>query len=304
MSSDDKFLLEEKLKGLFPGQFMRLTEPWDQSNWSKCYKAEFIDRDVLYLKGTPRNRLEAQITSILHGYHPNHIPTVLDEDLVPENQWHWFLLEDAGICNHDRITPECAINAAFHLGRIQNTVCHDDYLAKNLPRCRADWLQEAVSEVYGWALQSVSTEKQKDFLSLQARLVESTSFYNALQKKLTRLPSSCVHGDFWSGNIACREDEVRFIDWGDTLWGVGGISIVNLIDTDSNELSSHADRIWEAYARGWEKDITEDFIQGSRVAALIGSLVIDMEIAKSCGGSVEMLPGMFPGLQILANLCE
>jgi hypothetical protein len=303
MSNDDRVSLEEKLRELFPDQFARLIEPWYQCKWSKSYKAEFVASDALYLKGTPRSRLEAHITSELHSYCPNHIPNVLVKDLIPESQWRWFLLENVGECDHDSITLERAISAAFHLGRLQSIVCHGVHWAKCLPQCRADGLQEAVSEVCRWALETVSADMRNVLLSLQAKFAQSTDFFHELHGKLANLPSTCVHGDFWSGSIACRKDRVSFIDWGDTLWGVGSISIQNLLDSASKELSSHEPEIWEAYARGWKKDITEDLVHGSRVAALVGSLVVDVEIAKCCHGTVGMLPGLFPGLQMLANLC-
>jgi Phosphotransferase enzyme family len=302
MSNDDKVLLEEKLIGLFPDQFTRLIEPWDQCDWSKSYKAEFVARDALYVKGTPRNRAEAHVTSVLHRYCPNHIPDILEEDLLPENQWRWFLLENVGECDHAGITPECAVDAAFHMGRLQSIICRDMQLAKYLPQCQADRLQEALSSVCEWALQTASADMRNDLLPLHVKIIRSTNFFYALQKKLSHLSSTCVHGDFWSGNIACREDKISFIDWGDTLWGVGSISIVNLLSSAAGELSNHVDEIWDAYSSGREKYVTEDFIQGSQVAALIGSLIIDVEIAKCCNGTVEMLPGLFPILQRLTNL--
>jgi hypothetical protein len=292
---------EEKLSALFPGQIARLTIPWEQCQWSATYKAELVDGRLFYLKGTPRSRPEAQVTSILHRYRPDCIPEVLVEDLIPEDPWRWFLLEDAGTCSYDRITPASAVMAAFQLGRLQKTVCRDGYLASSLPRCRAEGLQVAVSEVCSWALRIVPVDTRESLLSLRDKLLQSERFFHTLQKQLAHLPPTCVHGDLWSGNIACKGGTVSLIDWGDALWGVGSISIVNLLDTANGALTGHADDIWDAYGRGWEKDIPDDFIEASRCAALVGSLLIDIEIAKCCGGTVEMPPGLLPDLERLVS---
>lgn len=302
MKDNERVLLDEKLRSLFYRRFMRLTECWEPSDWSKCYLAEFIGNDILYVKWTPRNRFEARTTSVLHSYCPDCIPEVLADDLIPASQWHWFLLEDAGKCNHDGISLENASKAAFNLGKLQNTIHLDTQIAHYLPQCRADNLQEAVMSVCGWVLQTVSAEMRDEILSLQEKVNSSTNYFRALQKTLAYLPSTCVHGDFWSGNIACREGKVSFIDWGDALWGVGSISFVNLLASANGELSNQAYEIWEAYFRGWEKDMREDIIRGSQVAANVGSLIVDVEIAKCCNGTIGMLPGLFPTLRILAKV--
>lgn len=299
---DTGVLLAKKLSELLPDPMRRLIAPRGQCAWSQTYVAEFTRRGVRYIKGTPRSRVEARVTAALHGYYPDHLPAVLADDLLPEHPWHWFLLENAGDCNHDSIPPECAVSAAYHLGKLQRSVCYDEKFTGYLPQCRADGLQEAVSRVCAWALQTAPADQRGNLLSFRVENEQSTSFYRALQKKLTQFPPTCVHGDFWSGNIACRDGKVSFIDWGDTLWGVGSISIVNLLDSASGELSSHEGEIWEAYSRGWDKQVTENYIQGSRIAALVGYLVIDVEIARCCNGTVEMLPGLFPAIQRLADL--
>ena len=300
----DRSLLEAKLESLYPHQLVRLTEPWEQCSWSKSYRAELIAGEVVYLKGTPRNRPEARTTAILHSYAPKLIPAVLDEDLFPEHSWCWFLLENAGDCSYDTITPECATEAAFHMGTLQRIVGQDVQLAQYLPQCRADNLQTAVLDVCEWAYQTSDKEAQEDLLTLQERLVRAKSFFEGLQNTLAYLPATCVHGDFWSGNIACGEESVRFIDWGDAVWGVGSASIVNLLESAGDQLTGHEAKIWQAYARGWEKDLSQEFIRGSRAASLICSLVVDVEIAKCRKKTTDILPGLMPLLKKLVRLCK
>jgi len=302
MNNNTIALLEARFKELYTDRLIRLTEPWEPSVWSKSYRAEFATRDTLYIKGTPRSRPESYTTLILSRYCPHHIPAVLNEDVLPEHPWRWFLLEDAGECNHENLTPVCAVSAAFHLGKVQSNVCHDAWLTSHLPQCQADRLQEAISGVCEWALPSVAPDIRDDFLCLQATITQATNYFRTLQKRLAHVPSTCVHGDFWSGNIAFNGDKISFIDWGDALWGVGSISIANLLASAGETLSSHAHEIWEAYARGREIELTEDFIRGSEIAAMVGSLVVDVEIAKCCNGKAEMLLGLLPTLHMLAQV--
>jgi aminoglycoside/choline kinase family phosphotransferase len=187
---------------------------------------------------------------------------------------------------------------------LQRVVCHDRQLAQYLPHCQANNLQTAVLHVCEWAYQTAEKEVHNDLLTLKERLAQATKFFVDLQKTLAYLPATCVHGDFWSGNIACSKDNVSIIDWGDAIWGVGSASIVNLLSSAKDQLSSHAEQIWQAYARGWEKDLSEEFIRGSRVASLICSLVVDVEIAKYCKGTLEILPDLMPLLKTLVSLCK
>src|SRR5512145_849617 len=108
--------LEEKLAEIYPHQFVRLTEPWEQSAWSKIYKVEFAGRESMILKGTPRQRPESRTTAILHQYCPDLIPKNLHEDLLPDSQWRWFLLESVGRSNQNHIEPDMAVKAAYQMG--------------------------------------------------------------------------------------------------------------------------------------------------------------------------------------------
>ncbi len=294
-------LLEERLRSQFPGQLEGSIELQEQCDWSKSYRAAFSAQGVLYIKGTPRSRPVAEITSALHEVCPALVPEVLNADLLPEHPWRWFLLENRGECDHNQITPERAAKAAYHLGRLQRGMCQHVRLAAYLPQCRADGLQKSAVDVCEWMLQTATGAMRNEILAIQARIMRSTSFFRAQQKILARLPNTIVHGDFWSGNIAYREGEVSFIDWGDAFWGVGSISIVNLLASASEDLSDHSEDIWTAYSRGWGIELSADLILASQVAGLVGDLVVDVEIARCCNGTVAMLPGLVPTLQSLDN---
>ena len=119
---------------------------------------------------------------------------------------------------------------------------------------------------------------------------------------LRKLPSTIVHGDFWSGNIAVAGKAIRLIDWGDALWGVGGVSLVNLVTTSGGQLDNAVQELWEAYERGWERTIGPSYREACVAASVVTNLVIDTAIARCCGQGPERLPGLIAGLRELEAL--
>jgi hypothetical protein len=302
VSNTDQTLLEAILRDRFSNQFQRLLEPWEQCAWFQSYKVELASGSVLYVKGTPRSRAEAYITEVLHRCAPGYVPAMLVKDLLPTHPWHWFLLEDGGISDHTAISVEDALQAAFCLGSLQRLVCQHLPLAKALPQCRAEHLQDALLGICDWALYNAPVERQPNLLAFQHNIRHATSYFRTLHQHLARLPDTCIHGDFWSGNIAFRNGTACLIDWGDSLWGVGSVSIVNLLTSESGTLLKAADAIWEAYASGWERHLTPAFMEASQVAFRVSCLVVDIQIAKCCLETVDILPGLLVGLQELADL--
>jgi hypothetical protein len=296
--------LEYTLKVKFPGTSIALTEAWEPCSWSQCLKAETDRGDIFYAKGTPRSRSEAYVTSVLHQYCPDFVPAVLVNDLLPEHTWRWFLLENAGECDQENLTLDTAVQTAFVMGQLQSILAQDVTLASLLPQCRADGLQEAALSVCEWAHKTAAYEQKSVLIAVRDIVHSASSFFHHLDENLAYLPPTCVHGDLWSGNIAKHSGSVRIIDWGDALWGVGGTSIVNLLLSSGDSLSSGASTVWEAYGRGWEKTLSASYIQAASTAWLVSSLMVDVEIARCSGGTLEMLPGVLPYLLQLANLCQ
>jgi hypothetical protein len=296
--------LENTLEVMFPGTSFALTEVGEPCSWSQCFKAETNRGDIFYVKSTPRSRLEAYVTSVLHQYCPDIVPAVLADDLLPEHAWRWFLLENAGDSDHENLPLETAVQAAFVLGRLQSILAQEMTLASLLPHCRADRLQAAALSVCEWAHRTAAPEQRSDLIHLHGTLHRASDFFHHIGENLAYLPPTCVHGDLWSGNIAKYSGSVRIIDWGDALWGVGGASIVNLLLSSGDSLNSGASSVWEAYGRGWEKYLPAGYSQAASTAWLVSSLVVDVEIARCSGGTLEMLPGVLPYLQQLANLSQ
>jgi hypothetical protein len=157
-------------------------------------------------------------------------------------------------------------------------------------------------DVCQWAMCQQGREAGDKLQRIASVLEQAHSFFGVLAKQLSDLPSTILHGDFWSGNIAVAGKQVRLVDWGDALWGVGGVSIVNLIMTSGGQLDDAIPQIWEAYARGWERPISRSYQEACATALDVTNLVIDKAIVTSCGQGPERLPGLIPGLQDLEEL--
>lgn len=238
----------------------------------------------------------------LHDLCSTCIPRVLVTDLVPSASWRWFLMEDAGNADVSALSSSVAIEAARTLGKLQQRALQDQTLPSLLIQCEGDRLQQQAAEVCRWAMKQQSLEVQADLQRIASLLEQAYAFFGELAEQLSELPSTIVHGDFWSGNIAVAGNDIRFIDWGDTLWGVGGVSIVNLLMTSDNQLDDAMFQIWEAYEQGWERPISPAYRQACQVASAVTDLVIDKAIATSCGQGPERLRGLLPGLRDLEEL--
>jgi fructosamine-3-kinase len=171
-----------------------------------------------------------------------------------------------------------------------------------LAGCEAEHLQQQALAVCRWAMQSSIPEVLAELQRIAAHLREAQTFFHQLAEQLTDLPSTVVHGDFWSGNIAVAGQELRFIDWGNALWGVGGVSLVILIATSEGQLDEAEAAIWHAYEQGWERPIRQGYREACQVASIVADLVIDTAIATSCGRGPKRLPGLLPGLRELEAL--
>jgi len=171
-----------------------------------------------------------------------------------------------------------------------------------LAGCEAEQLQPQALAVCRWAMQSSVPEVLAELRRIASHLQEAQTFFRQIGEPLADLPATVVHGDFWSGNIAVVGQELRFIDWGDALWGVGGISLVTLLGTSEGQLDEAEAAIWQAYEQGWERPIRQAYREACLVASTVADLVIDTAIATSCGHGPERLPGLLPGLRELDAL--
>ena|SRR5579883_3276416 len=211
-------------------------------------------------------------------------------------------MEDAGQCDHTALSCSLAIEAARRLGRLQQQAFQDQILPSLLIRCEGNHFHQQTAAVCQWAMKQQAPEVQADLQRIASLLEQAHSFFGELAEQLSELPSTLVHGDFWSGNIAVAGNDIHFIDWGDALWGVGGISIINLFMTSDCELDKANAQIWHAYEQGWDRPISHAYQQACLVASAVTDLVIDQAIATSCGQGPERLRGLLPGLRRLEAL--
>ncbi|WP_256716248.1 phosphotransferase [Paenibacillus odorifer] len=124
----------------------------------------------------------------------------------------------------------------------------------------------------------------------------SSDYYDDHEQNLNSIPSTCVHKDFWSGNIAVKDENVMIIDWGDALWGVGGISIVNMILSDDS-LSSQSNIIWDEYFKGLNRKFDKDYVKSCQIAYLVSELVTEKEVADL--QQQKYGPGLLPSVRRL-----
>ncbi len=208
-------------------------------------------------------------------------------------------MEDAGECDLSALSRPVAIEAARTLGRLQQRALHDQILPSLLTRCEGDRLQQSALDVCRWAMKQQAPEAHDDLQRIESLFVHAHSFFCELAKQLSELPATIVHGDFWSGNIAVAGKDIRLLDWGDALWGVGGVSLVDLIMTSGGQLNEAAPQLWEAYEQGWERAMSQRYREACTVASAVTNLIVDKAIVMSCGQGPERLPGLIPELRDL-----
>ncbi len=294
--------VQTHLQALFADAIHGLHPCWEPCEWSRVYRLALRDGTRLFVKGTPRSRNEALVMHRLHVLCSTSLPRVLVVDLVPAATWRWFLMEDAGCCDQSALSRSVAIEAARILGQLQHCALHDQVLPSWLTRCEGSHLRQQALAVCRWAMNQQASTALDDLQRIVSRLQEARAFFGDLAQQLAELPSTIVHGDFWSGNIAVAGTTLRLIDWGDALWGVGGVSLVNLILTSDGQLDNAIQELWQAYERGWEQPVGLSYREACVVAGVVTNLVIDTALARCCGQGPERLPGLMPGLRELEAL--
>ena len=290
------------LQTLYADAIHGLHPCWEPCEWSRVYRLALHDGTRLFVKGTPRSRNEALVMHRLHALCSISLPRVLAVDLVPATTWRWFLMEDAGCCDQSALSRSVAIEAARILGQLHQRALHDQVLPSWLTRCEGSHLQQQALAVCRWAMNQQASAALDDLQRIVSRLQEARAIFGGLTQQLAELPSTIVHGDFWSGNIAVAGTTIRLIDWGDALWGVGGVSLINLIMTCDGQLDNAIQELWQAYERGWEQPIGLSYREACVVASVVTNLVIDTALARCCGQGPERLPGLMPGLRDLEAL--
>jgi hypothetical protein len=242
--------LQPAIEALFPGQRCNLVPLPGERPWSRAFVGELSSGRRVFLKGTPRELPEPATTARLAQVCPELVPAVLHDDLIPEEAWRWFILADAGDCERLTASLEQACQAAYALALLQRSVQHDTLLRALLPSCVPEQLYQIVCDTCVWIERHSNVESAAEPKRMSEAVHQLKPVFEALATQLAALPVTCVHGDFWPGNLAIAGDRVQIIDWGEAVWGVGGASIWNLMYSSAGALAHGTASIWEAYSQG------------------------------------------------------
>lgn len=274
--------------------------PWGEATpWSVVYRLDLLNGTHLFVKGTPRQRHEALVTQHLSSLYPTGVPHVLIADLLPTASWRWFLLEDVGGSPPTTLRVPQAVDVARTLGWLQRRTEHDSVLPSLLSNCSAHHLHAQVLVVCQWALVEKTLSWRSTLYDVFNILGQAHVAFGDLAEALAGVPATIIHGDMWAGNLVLTDHGVRFLDWGDALWGVGGTSLVRLF-LSQPDLKQAASVLWEAYQQGRGITLSQEYRRACEVALDVVDLVGDQAIAKSCGQGPTSLPSLLPGLQRIA----
>jgi hypothetical protein len=231
--------------------------------------------------------------------HPQLIPAVISTDVSPSTRERWFLLADAGECDRAVLSVSLSVEVARTVGMVQRRCVQEAELSCLLPRCVAAELLDTALSCCRWALSGEWSPADSEFLRVaEGNLVVASRAARHVAAVLERVPASVVHGDLWAGNVARRGDRILFVDWGDALWGVGSIDIVNLVVCRPSVLDAAGTAaVWDAFAQGSGVDADEEFRRASQVAHTVASLLIDRAIAESIGRPPQWLRGVVPAFR-------
>jgi hypothetical protein len=271
--------------------------PWGEAtSWSAVYRLDLEDGTHLFVKGTPRRRKEVLVTQRLGLLVPGSVPDILIFDLQPTASWQWFLLEDAGESPSTLLTVPQMIEVAQALGQLQHSTEQDLLLPSILSDCSAGNLLTQVLTICRWALTEQTLSWREELLYLVHSLEQASHAFIDLAAVLDKVPPTIIHGDLWQGNLTITQNKVRFLDWGDALWGIGGTSLVHL--SLSQQCSEQTiSLLWDAYQQGRGLALSQDYRQTCSIALDMIDLVVDQAIASSCGQGPTVLPGLLPGLR-------
>ena len=255
--------------------------------------------DPVFLKRTPRSRPEPLVVTAMSSIHPLLIPAVITTDVSPSTRERWFLLADAGECDRAALSVNVSVEVARTVGSVQRRCANEAELSSLLPRCVAAELIDVALSCCRWALSGEWPPDDSEFLrAAEGNIVAASGAAQHVGAVLERLPPSVVHGDLWAGNVARRGGRIVFVDWGDALWGVGSIDIVNLVVCRPSALdASGTAEVWDAFAQGSGVDVDQDFRRASQLAHTVASLLVDRAIAESIGRPPQWLRGVVPAFR-------
>jgi hypothetical protein len=264
--------------------------------WSATHQVTLATGRLLYLKATPRSRLEADVAGRLHRRAPGLVPRVIAGDLLPAAAWRWFLLEDAGPTLDDPPSPAGARAVAAGLATLQRQSHPDDALRSLLPHCPPPAFPLVVAQVADWLRDR--GEARSEAAGLASRLAADPARWQESIAALDPLPLDCAHGDLWAGNVGGGPRGPVFLDWADALWTTGAISLVNFVHASGPTLAACEDDLWQAYEAGRSVRLDGRQRAACQVAWAVANLHVDLRIAAAGRlTAAYMLPGLRASLR-------
>jgi hypothetical protein len=290
-----------ELPGILGTSDLEVTPAWYLDEWSMTLLVRSADGNRWFLKGTPRSRSEADVLGILYSLSSQSIPRLVALDILPGCETRWFVLEDAGqVSQAGTAGIGSVLQAVSALGELQKRAEGNSDLRAMLPNCEAHGLRNAAVTVGRWICDASTGEENRLAVEYTRILQDSVVFFDRLGSVLSATPSTCVHGDFWSGNWGVLNGAVRIFDWGDAIWGVGGLSVTSLLG-QQKEVTAHADQIWCTYGDAIEHDLSSEYRDMCALASDIAYLVIYMGINRCCRQPVSSFGAI---LETMKRLCH
>jgi hypothetical protein len=246
--------LLEALNALFPDEVQRIASAAPRSLMEPFTNTFILHRregKPWFLKGTPRDAGETELTERLHEIDPEHTVGFLVADLLPGAEWRWVITEWAGEAviddNGKFMGIQTVLEAVKTLAQLQIRAATDTLIPRLIPRCEGPGMQELVQEVCAWYAEK-DAECAGYYRDASEEISRDMHFFRKLEEPLGDYPRSVVHVDFWGGNIVREGDRLRILDWSQALWGIGGLSVVDLLNQHKDELTKHREEIWSLYA--------------------------------------------------------
>jgi hypothetical protein len=286
--------LVDELEARFPGEIVSLASAWPRwpmEAWSNTFVLHRRSGRPWFLKGTPRQRREAALTEELYRLVPAHLPHTILSDLLPGSRWHWFITEHAGepvVDGELEFTEQGSVaDAVRALALIQRQARASQRIAQLLPPCEPESLQQLILDICLWYASRRGARRQ-EYEDTARTIGRDTTYFRQHATALSARPCTIVHGDFWAGNVVREAGSVRILDWGDVVWGPGGLSITGLLGQHRRSLAAREAEIWSVYAEALGEPLDQPYVQSCARAYDLADIVIHHQIHLCCDAGPDV----------------
>lgn len=207
---------------------------------------------------------EPVVTRALAVAHPRHVPTPIAIDV----EHRWMLLRDIGgvlLGNSDAVHWEAALRsfAAIQIDWSERTT---ELLVLGAADRRLDVLQRQIDPYV--ANEAVMRSLQdEEYARLRAAVPRLKAMCDELASYA--LPQTLLHGDFHSGNIAVRGEDIIFFDWTDTCIAHPFLDPPNVLQElpGSSYGDSTREHVRDVYLQPWTRYASMERLRAAYVLA-------------------------------------